>query len=75
MEFKELTKKDAQVQLASEMQKLLVTCISSATRESAAREMEGFERIFGRFVNEAGPSVEWDQIQSLDSEAVRIARL
>lgn len=71
MEFKELTKKDAQVQLSTEVQKLLATCISSTTREAAAREMEGFERLFGRFVNEAGPSVEWDQIQNLDSDAVR----
>ncbi|XP_018027573.1 UTP--glucose-1-phosphate uridylyltransferase isoform X1 [Hyalella azteca] len=71
MEFKELTKKDAQTQLSHEIQKLLQTCVSTAARESAAQELEGFERLFGRFINEAGPSVHWDQIQKLDDEAVR----
>lgn len=70
MEFKELTKKDAQVQLSSEIQKLLATCMSSAQRDIAAREMDGFERLFGRFINEAGPSVHWEEIQKLKNDSV-----
>lgn len=70
MEFKELTQKDAQVQMGSEVQKLLSTCVSSATKEVATREMDGFERIFSRFINEAGPSVHWEQMQKLDDDMV-----
>ncbi|XP_042225765.1 UTP--glucose-1-phosphate uridylyltransferase-like isoform X2 [Homarus americanus] len=69
MEFKELTKKDAQVQLAQELQKLLVTCPQSF-KEATQKEFEGFEKLFGRFINESGPSVEWDKIKKLPEGAV-----
>nr|XP_045620646.1 UTP--glucose-1-phosphate uridylyltransferase-like isoform X1 [Procambarus clarkii] len=69
MEFKELTKKDAQVQLAQELEKLLVTCPQSH-KDITQKDFEGFEKLFGRFVNESGPSVEWDKIHKLPEEAV-----
>lgn len=69
MEFKELTKKDAQVQLAQELQKLLATC-PQAHRAATEKDFEGFEKLFGRFINEIGPSVEWDRIQKLADTAV-----
>ncbi|KAK4316812.1 hypothetical protein Pmani_012066 [Petrolisthes manimaculis] len=70
MEFKELIKKDAQVQLAQEFSKLLQTC-PTPQKEATQKEFEGFEKLFGRFINESGPSVEWDKIQRLPDGAVR----
>lgn len=69
MEFKELIKKDAQVQLAQELSKLLQTC-PTPQKEATQKEFEGFEKLFGRFINESGPSVEWDKIQRLHDGAV-----
>lgn len=70
MEFKELTKKDAQVQLALELQKLIQTC-PTPLKDTAQKDFEGFEKLFGRFINESGPSVEWDHIQKLPEGSVR----
>lgn len=70
MEFKELTKKDSQLQLSSEIQRLLATATSTTVKEQFQKELEGFERLFGRFINETGPSVEWDRIQKLPDGAV-----
>ena len=69
MEFKELTKKDAQVQLTHELQKLSATC-PQPMRESVQLDFDGFEKLFSRFINESGPSVEWDRIQKLPEAAV-----
>nr|XP_053632273.1 UTP--glucose-1-phosphate uridylyltransferase-like isoform X2 [Cherax quadricarinatus] len=69
MEFKELTKKDAQIQLAQELQKLLVTCPNSY-KDVIQKDFEGYEKLFGRFINETGPSVEWEKIQKLPEGAV-----
>ncbi|XP_063839718.1 UTP--glucose-1-phosphate uridylyltransferase-like isoform X2 [Scylla paramamosain] len=69
MEFKELTKKDAQVQLTHELQKLSTTC-PQPMRESVQLDFDGFEKLFSRFINESGPSVEWDRIQKLPDAAV-----
>lgn len=34
-------------------------------------EMERFSALFGRFLQEEGPSVEWDRIQKLPGDAVK----
>ncbi|KAK7084533.1 UTP--glucose-1-phosphate uridylyltransferase [Halocaridina rubra] len=70
MEFKELTKKDAQIQLAHELQKLIQTC-PAPLKEVSQKDFEGYEKLFGRFINESGPSVEWDHIQKLPEDSVR----
>ncbi|KAB7504208.1 UTP--glucose-1-phosphate uridylyltransferase [Armadillidium nasatum] len=70
MEFKELTKKDAQLQLATEIQRLLHTS-NSSVKEQIEKELEGFERLFGRFINESGSRIEWERIQKLPDGVVR----
>nr|CAI5854891.1 unnamed protein product [Callosobruchus analis] len=35
------------------------------------KEFEGFQRLFRRFLDETGPSVEWDRIEKLPPDAVR----
>lgn len=69
-EFHEVAKRDAQTQMEHELQRLLQT----ATAESKPfldNEMKRFASLFGRFLQEAGPSVDWSKIQKLPEEAVK----
>ena len=34
------------------------------------KNFEGFQRLFGKFINETGPSVHWDKIERLPKDAV-----
>ena len=36
------------------------------------KEFDGFERLFKRFLEETGPSVDWDQISQLPDNAVSV---
>lgn len=70
MEFKELTKKDAQISLAQEMEKLARTS-NMAEKEMMEKNFEGFQRLFSKFINETGPSVHWDKIERLPKDAIK----
>ncbi|EFX67955.1 hypothetical protein DAPPUDRAFT_218498 [Daphnia pulex] len=67
--FKELTKRDAQIQLAVELEKLLRTC-SESNREGTEREFGGFRRLFVRFLLDPTSSVQWEKIEKLPDGAV-----
>ena len=34
------------------------------------KNIEGFQRLFSKFINETGPSVHWDKIERLPKDAV-----
>jgi len=70
-EFHEVTKRDALTQLEKELDKLLQTSTNEEERAFESNEMSRFASLFGRFLQEEGPSVEWDQIQKLPAEAVK----
>jgi UTP--glucose-1-phosphate uridylyltransferase len=70
MEFKELTKKDAQISLAQELEKLAITS-NLAEKELMEKNFEGFQRLFSKFINETGPSVHWDKIERLPKDAIK----
>ncbi|KAF4516819.1 hypothetical protein B566_EDAN006213 [Ephemera danica] len=69
-EFKELTKRDAQIQLNHELEKLLATAPEDQ-KDRISKEFEGFSRLYARFLAEEGPSVDWDRIEKLPSDAVK----
>ena len=69
MEFKELTKKDAQLSLAMELDKLLKT-MPEVHKRVVEQDFDGFKKLFGKFINETGPSVHWDRIEKLPQNAV-----
>jgi UTP--glucose-1-phosphate uridylyltransferase len=69
-EFHELTKRDAQKQLEKEMDNLLKTTDESK-RPETQKEFAAFSSLFGRFLQEEGPSVEWDRIEKLPANAVK----
>ena len=70
MEFKELTKKDAQITLALELDKLMKT-LPEAQKELVQREFDGYQKLFAKFLVDTGPSVIWDKIERLPPGSVR----
>lgn len=62
MEFRDLTKKDAQICLANELDKLKKT-IPDVQREVVQKEFEGYQRLYAKFLADSGPSVVWENIQ------------
>jgi len=68
-EFKELTKKDALSQVQYELESLLRT-VPAPRAPFVKSEIDGFTRLFERFLKEKGPSVHWDKIEKLPTEAV-----
>ncbi|XP_061394682.1 UTP--glucose-1-phosphate uridylyltransferase isoform X1 [Musca vetustissima] len=69
-EFHELTKRDALRQLENDLDRLLQTA-EPETRPALQTEMERFAELFGRFLQEEGPSIDWNKIQKLPENAVK----
>jgi UTP--glucose-1-phosphate uridylyltransferase len=69
-EFHEVTKRDAFQQLQRELE-VLITTAPDSKREEFKEEMDRFAALFNRFLQEDGPSVEWDRIEKLPTEAVK----
>jgi len=70
MDFKELTKKDAEMTLAMELEKLLKTLPDSG-RKDMEQDFDGFKKLFCKFIHETGPSVFWDKIEKLPQNAIQ----
>lgn len=65
-----MTKRDAQRVLEDDIEKLLETC--EEQRKAAVRsDMMRFSNLFGRFLAEDGPSVDWNKIEKLPEDAVQ----
>ena len=73
MDFKEMTRRDAESCLALELDKLART-EAEGRRQTVDREFDGFKKLFGKFINEKGPSVIWDKIERLPQDAVSLER-
>ena len=74
MEFKELTKRDAERCLAMELEKLKRTGnLPELQSQLIDKEFRGFQRLFASFLAaETGSSIEWEKIEKLPSDAVSI---
>ncbi|XP_050431133.1 UTP--glucose-1-phosphate uridylyltransferase-like [Adelges cooleyi] len=69
-EFKEVTQRDSLVQLDKEIVSLLAT-VPEDKKELAQSQFTAFSRLFQRFLEESGPSVDWDRIEKLPADAIR----
>lgn len=67
--FRERTKRDARDELQRELEKLEVTARENK-KTTVGRQFAGFQHLFERFLQEEGPSLEWDHIQKLPEDAV-----
>lgn len=70
-EFHEVTKRDALMHFEHELKALLDTVKSEELKIFYNNEMRRFAALFGRFLQEEGPSVEWDKIEKLQADAVK----
>lgn len=61
-EFKEMSKVDARANLAQELDKLLRTA-NASDREMIEQEFKGFQKLYQKFIQGTGPSVQWDLIE------------
>ncbi|XP_050544718.1 UTP--glucose-1-phosphate uridylyltransferase isoform X2 [Daktulosphaira vitifoliae] len=69
-EFKEVTQRDSLVQLEKEIETLLST-VPQDKKDLAKSQFNAFTRLFQRFLEESGPSVDWDRIEKLPADAIR----
>lgn len=69
-EFHEVTKRDALRQLESELKNLVKTSPEDK-RDAFDNEMKSFASLFDRFLQEDGPSVEWNRMEKLPEDAVK----
>ena len=72
MEFKEVTKRDAQNLLAQELDKLRIAGnLPEAQAQMVDREFDGFKDLFAKFLaSESQDSIKWDKIEKLPTDAV-----
>lgn len=68
-EFKEATQRDSLVQLEKEIKSLLATTPNDS-KSLAKSQFTAFSSLFKRFLEESGPSVDWDRIEKLPADAV-----
>ncbi|XP_017136672.1 UTP--glucose-1-phosphate uridylyltransferase isoform X2 [Drosophila miranda] len=68
-EFHEVTKRDALRLLENDVDRLLQTT-EQVRRPALQAEMGRFADLFGRFLQEEGPALDWNKIQKLPENAV-----
>lgn len=64
VQFIERTRQDAQMSMHDKLQKLILTA-PTVEQDGARVELDGFEQLFSRYLQETGPSVIWDKIKQL----------
>ena len=77
MEFKELTKRDAERCLAMELEKLKRTGnLPELQAKMIDKEFSGFQRLFANFLAaESVSAIEWEKIEKLPHDAVSLLHL
>lgn len=64
-----MTKRDALSRLETELQHLIET-LPEPKQPGTKQELDGFKRLFERYLRETGPSVDWDKIERLPEGSV-----
>ena len=62
VEFQQLMRQDAQAALRSELDRLIDNA-DKEDRDYLANEFNSFANLFERFLQERGPSIEWENIK------------
>lgn len=73
-EFKEVTKRDALNHMQNEINSLLNT-VPDNKKPLVQKELNGFTKLFERFIAESEPFVDWNKIQRLPDDIVSITRI
>lgn len=70
IEFKELTRRDAQLAMHKELGKLVQTAPINS-QDKVKDELDRFQSLFERYLQETGPSINWDKIKVLPDDAIK----
>ncbi|KTF84592.1 hypothetical protein cypCar_00023535 [Cyprinus carpio] len=70
VEFQEKLRLQQENSMHTELEKLLTTAKPSEA-EISRKDFEGFKKLFHRFLQEKGPSVDWAKIQRPPEDSVR----
>ncbi|XP_060068939.1 UTP--glucose-1-phosphate uridylyltransferase-like isoform X1 [Ylistrum balloti] len=70
VQFKELTRRDIMKAMNKEVAKLVNTALPGQ-QEEMRRELDDYEELFNRYLQETGPSFMWDRIKLLPDDAVK----
>ncbi|XP_061168317.1 UTP--glucose-1-phosphate uridylyltransferase-like [Saccostrea echinata] len=71
IQFIERTRLDAQKAMNKELQKLIQTA-PPGLQERIRAEFDEFEKLFGRYLQEAGHAIQWEKIRLASQEAVKM---
>ncbi|XP_023680768.1 UTP--glucose-1-phosphate uridylyltransferase-like isoform X2 [Paramormyrops kingsleyae] len=69
-EFQEVMRKELEASMHTELEKLLGTT-KGAQAELARKDFEGFKKIFHRFLQAKGPSVDWPKIHRPPEDSIQ----
>ncbi|KAJ8978966.1 hypothetical protein NQ317_001438 [Molorchus minor] len=69
-QFIQATKRDALNNLQREIDKL-VSSAETHQEKHVSEELDRFSKLFSRFLDETGPSIEWNRIEKLPPDAIR----
>ncbi|KAK2092554.1 UTP--glucose-1-phosphate uridylyltransferase [Saguinus oedipus] len=61
-QFQEVIRQELELSVKKELEKILTTA-SSHEFEHTKKDLDGFRKLFHRFLQEKGPSVDWGKIQ------------
>ena len=64
-----MTTEDARSSMTLELNNLIMNAGSERQKELST-DLAGFRKLFDKFVMEPGPSVDWDNIETLPSDSV-----
>ncbi len=72
LEFKEMTKRDAQASLATELNKLRKTGnLTESQNKLVDKEFEGFQRLFAKYLAaDVATPINWNRIEKLKDGSV-----
>nr|KAF6430466.1 UDP-glucose pyrophosphorylase 2 [Molossus molossus] len=61
-QFQEVIRQELELSVKKELEKILITA-PSPEFEHTKKDLDGFRKLFHRFLQEKGPSVDWGKIQ------------
>ncbi|KAM8809363.1 UTP--glucose-1-phosphate uridylyltransferase-like isoform 1-T1 [Eudromia elegans] len=68
-QFQEVIRQELEYSMKVELDKILATAPSNEL-EHTKKDLEGFKKLFHRFLQEKGPSVDWEKIQRPPEDSV-----
>ncbi|XP_078505559.1 UTP--glucose-1-phosphate uridylyltransferase isoform X2 [Lissotriton helveticus] len=69
-QFQEVIRQELELSMKMELEKILETALK-ADFEHSKKDLEGFQKLFHRFLQEKGPSVDWGKIQRPPEDSIQ----